>query len=195
MECSLRSSWRMGLVMLALLLAGCSAARKDVRSPACRNPLQAVEANEEGLQHVKNGQFAQAEECFRKAVAADLFYAPAHNNLGLVLLEQKKYYEAACQFEYAGKLAPRSAEPRANLGLLFEAVGRWQEAAGQYEQALAVEPENFAVMGHLARTLIKAGKKDARLKELLDKLVVAGEAPDWNEWARTQVNRLRSADN
>jgi tetratricopeptide (TPR) repeat protein len=158
MKCSLRSSWRMGLVVLAFLVAGCTAARKDVASSSSRNPLQAVEANEEGLKHVKNGQFEQAEGCFRKAITADLFYAPAHNNLGLVLLEQKKYYEAACEFEYAAKLAPRSAEPRANLGLLFEAVGRWQEAEGQYEQALAVEPQNFAVMGH--RILRRANSID-----------------------------------
>lgn len=153
-----------------------------------RNSLRAQELNEQGLSCVRAGDYAKAEEYFRKALEADLFYAPAHNNLGLTLLQAQppKPYESAWEFQYAAKLTPHSAEPRNNLGLVFEHVGRLEDAEKWYAEALEIEPQNIEVMGHLARVYVKANKKSAKLKDLLAELAYRGEG-GWDQWATEQL--------
>jgi len=49
---------------------------------------------------------AEAETLLRRALTADLYHGPAHNNLGVLYLTQGKLFEAAGEFEWArGELA------------------------------------------------------------------------------------------
>jgi Flp pilus assembly protein TadD len=158
------------------------------RETPTRNVLAAQEANGRGLKHIHDHDDAAAERAFREALGYDISNAAAHNNLGLLLLGQKRWYEASWEFAYAAKLQPQSSAPRGNLGLVFEAVGKYGQAVDEYEAALKVDADNVQVMGHLARTLVKGHDeaKSQRLKELLDQLVLRA-SPDWSDWARGQL--------
>jgi len=93
----------------------------------------------------------KAEALLREALTADLFYGPAHNNLGVVFLKQERLYEAAQEFEWARKLLPGNPDPRLNLALVMETAGRFDDAFEAYEAALAVAPEHVPTLQGLAR--------------------------------------------
>jgi Flp pilus assembly protein TadD len=151
---------------------------------------QARWLNEEGLKAVEAGDLPKAETKFREAIERDLYYAPAHNNLGLALPHAKRYYEAAWEFEYAAKLTPRSVEPRANLGLVYEGVGQLDRAVTEYEKAAQIDAHDAAVMRHLARAYVKADRRDEGLKKLLDRLVLTPGNEQWDQWVRGQLIRV-----
>jgi hypothetical protein len=86
----------------ALTLAGCTSNRVAspyaAESEADRNPTRADQLNQRACDLIGKDSYA-AEALLRQALAADLYHGPAHNNLGTLLLEQGKLYEAAGEFE------------------------------------------------------------------------------------------------
>jgi Flp pilus assembly protein TadD len=159
-----------------------------------RNTMRAQELNEQGLHQIERGEYDAAEEAFRSALESDLFYPPAHNNLGLVLLHKGQVYDAAWEFQFAAKLLPHSVEPRHNLGNVMEQVGRYPLAEQYYQEALEIDPSNIEVMGHLARVYIKSGKKGEDVMFLLRELALRGDGEDWQVWARLQLATLGRSD-
>ena len=67
--------------------------------------MLAQELNGQGLSDIERGDYASAAKAFRSALDVDIFYAPAHSNLGLCLLRQGQAYEAAWEFQYAARVA------------------------------------------------------------------------------------------
>ena len=51
-----------------------------------RNSLSTQQLNDQGLARAEQGKLQEAEAAFRQALEANLFYAPAHHNLALILL-------------------------------------------------------------------------------------------------------------
>jgi len=175
-----------------LLVAGCHRSAlvgeyATVAADPRRDTEAARERNGEAVGLLKREEFAKAEKVLKAALAADVFFGPAHNNLGTEYYRQKKFYLAAWEFQYAAKLMPHSPEPRNNLGLVFEAVGRLDEAAKWYDEAIAIEPDNPELIGNLARTLLRSGHKDDRTRQVLSDLVMKDTRPDWVAWAREQL--------
>ncbi len=126
---------------------------------------------------------AEAEALLREALTKDVFYGPAHNNLGVVFLAQGKLYEAANEFEWARKLLPDSPDPRINLALVMEQAGRTDEALRAYETALEVVPECVAAMQGAAALCLRGNLADQRLDPWLERIALAGENADWRAWA------------
>lgn len=80
----------------------------------------------------RKGKVDEAEKALKNALAADVNYAPAHNNLGNVYFARGEYYLAAWEFEYAVRLMPNHPEPLNNLGAVYEQVGRLERAIECY---------------------------------------------------------------
>lgn len=163
---------------------------QTVQPPIGRDTQLAQQCNEDGLAFVSDEEFAQAEALFRESLEHDIYNPSAHNNLGLVLLQKKRYYEAAWEFEYAAKLAPYSVQPRANLGLVFERTGRFDRSMKEYESVLEIDPANVQIMRHLARTYVKLDRNPERLLKILNELSFHGEDEQWDYWVRGQLVRL-----
>lgn len=199
MDRTLRRHEFLGLI-LTLLIAGCAApgtrpyARATKQQPA-RNPLTAKKLNDQGLRKLEDGDKEGAEKSFRAAIEQDLYYVPAHNNLGLVLLKKGEYYDAAWEFHTAAKLAPEQSEPRANLAALYEEIGRLDDAIAEYESALDIDPDNLAAMRHLARACVKAGRKDEKTRNLLERLTTHPDGDQWDYWVRGQIIRFGRSEN
>lgn len=152
----------------------------------------AAELNRRGVRHAEAGDFDGAEEAFRAALAASPGLASAHNNLGLVLMERRAYYEAALEFKMASRLAPEAVEPYMNLARLYESVGWLKESATCYRLALSCDPENVPAMGRLASVLIRSGR-DIEAGPLLAKLVVSAGTvglSDWSNWATEHLSKM-----
>ena len=144
--------------------------------------------DEAALRLMAKNDYAGAETTLRNALARDIMYGPAHNNLGLVYFHESKYYLAAWEFQYAAKLMPNRPEARNNLGLVFEASGKFDQAIDSYELAMKAEPDNAEFVGNLARARVRHGDKTSDVRPLLEKLVAIDTRPDWNRWARETLS-------
>jgi len=176
--------------MAVLLLVGCSNNGNKyhvVQAKRTANPEAAHAKSQTALKALEYGDLEVAEELLRDAVAADVGYGPAHNNLGKVYYEQGKLYLAAWEFEYAIKLMPHHPEPRNNLALVLETVRRFDESITHYESALNLEPDNPELIGNLARAKIRRGDPPQEIKQLLMDLVFKDTRPEWIEWAKQEL--------
>lgn len=157
----------------------------------CRDA--AKEANQQGLTFAADDDYEQAEKAFRQALRADVTYAPAHNNLGLVLLAQGRFHDSALELSFAKRLNPQATEPLINLARLYERVGWWPAAIAEYEQALALDEDNVEAMGRLARAYAQTRRNPTTLESLLRKLVLGKDNEGWKTWALAQLSPQASA--
>jgi len=71
-----------------------------------------------GSANLRLGRLGQSEALLRRAIEVDGTFVPAHNNLGVVLMERSEYGEARRVFQLAFALdSGRSDEIRENLRL------------------------------------------------------------------------------
>jgi Flp pilus assembly protein TadD len=155
-----------------------------------RDTELAAKLNVQAAELLREGKLEGAETKLKAALSADLFYGPAHNNLGTLYQRQERYYEAAWEFQYATKLMPGKAQPKNNLGLVFESVGRLDESARWYEEALALEPDNVEITENLARVMVRTNRHSNRTRQLLSDIVMKERRPEWASWAREQLTMI-----
>jgi len=74
-----------------------------VRAAATQGPTVEVMSSI-GTAQLKLGRLNEAEETMRRSIKIDNTFVPAWNNLGCVLMEERKYAEAALTFETAFKI-------------------------------------------------------------------------------------------
>ncbi len=190
-----------GLLAIAAVLgtvSGCAGPRASgPYSPitaGTRDTAKATRLNAEAADVINQattnndpGTMKRAEALLREALNADLYFGPAHNNLGVVFLSRDELYEAAAEFEWARKLMPGHPDPRVNLAFTLESAGRVDEAIATYRTALEVLPDDIAAMQGLARLQVRSGKRDEQTARLLSEIAMRGETPDWRDWAKEQA--------
>ena len=132
----------------------------------------------------------RAEALLREALTADLFYGPAHNNLGVLHLRAGRLYDAAGEFEWACKLMPGQPDPRVNLALVLESAGRTHDAIDAYATALEIAPGYLPAIQGMASLQLRTGNADHRTRGLLDEISMRG-APTWRDWAVDHLSRAR----
>lgn len=167
---------------------------ETVEAAPNRDTDTARDLNLQALTQLEDGEPEEAERLLKQALAADITFGPAHNNLGKVYFEQSKLYLAAWEFQYAAKLMPHQPEPRNNLGLVYERVGKLADAVDWYAKARELEPDNPELLGNLARARIRRGDKDDDLRELLTELVLKETRPNWQSWAQNQLALFPKSD-
>ncbi|MGE5468979.1 MAG: tetratricopeptide repeat protein [Ignavibacteria bacterium] len=113
-----------------------------------------------GNAHLARGELDAATACYREALGLDPGYAEAHNNLGSVLLLQRRFEEAEACLTTATTLKPSLAQPHVNLGNLRRATGRIQEAEASFRHVLALEPGSPEGCSNLGLLLQEQGRLD-----------------------------------
>ena len=172
-------------IAFALVLGACSAPRAT--SPyappneADRNSLEAQDLTQKAAAIIDSDP-QKAEALLRKALTADLFHGPAHNDLGVIYLKQNKLYAAANEFEWARKLMPGHPDPRMNLALTLERAGRIDEALATYDTALEVYPNHLPTLEALTRLQLRHGRTDERTPKMLREIALRGETEEWRAW-------------
>ena len=181
------------VIFTASLLGGCvskpGVSSYEARSEGTRDPAKAQRLTQDAARILATDP-ARAERLLTEALNADLFHGPAHNNLGVVYLNQGKLYEAAGEFEWARKLMPGSPEPRVNLAATLERAGRMGEALANYNAALEASPGSIGAVQGLARLQLRTGRTDERTQHLLDEIALRGESSEWRDWARSRQASL-----
>ncbi len=104
------------------------------------------------------GDWAQAADCYRRALALQPDHADAHNDLGVALCALKDYAGARAAFAQALELSGEFVQARVNLGQLLQAEYRdYRQAAEHYRLALAADPRQIQARNNLALTLYERG--------------------------------------
>jgi Tfp pilus assembly protein PilF len=169
---------------------GCRATRTSSpyspQAEAQRDSLKAQRLTQEGAELIpKNPQ--KAEKLLREALTADLYHGPAHNNLGVLYLNQGTLYEAAGEFEWARKLMPGHPDPRMNLAVTLERAGRTTEALAQYRSALGVYPDHLPTIQAMTRLQCLSGRRDGGTAANLREIALRGETESWRKWAAARL--------
>jgi len=120
----------------------------------------------QGRQLYEAGQYAEAADAFRRAIAAAPTSAAAHVNLGMALVQLDDTAAAIAAFRDAVGAAPDDAAAQASLGALLADSGQLPEAVQHLSAAFDRAPEAAATRTLLVRTLIRLGRTDDALTVL-----------------------------
>ena len=181
----------LAVAFFATTAAGCrSAAPSPYSTPSevSRSTVEAEALSRKGADLVEE-EPERAEAVLREAITKDLYYGPAHNNLGVLYLKQEKLYEAANEFEWARKLMPGHPDPRVSLGITLELAGKVAEAFASYGAALEVWPNYLPAVQGIASLAVRQRSNDERLPLWLQEIAIQSSDPSWRDWALAQAGR------
>jgi Tfp pilus assembly protein PilF len=151
------------------------------------NEQLAMQLTEQAAKAWQRHHLDKAEQLLQDALAADVNYGPAHNNLGLLYFQQGRYYLAAWEFQYATQTMGERAEPYNNLGMIFEKCDRLEAALEHYQMARERDQANPEYLGNFLRVLLKQDDKDPAAPELLRDLLLIETRPEWRCWAEDRL--------
>ncbi|MCB1159741.1 MAG: hypothetical protein H7A25_16785 [Leptospiraceae bacterium] len=101
------------------------------------------------------GKYATSIKLCKKAIRIDPGFGNPYNDIGIYLMEQKKFDKAIPWFSRA-KEADRYATyfyPYYNLGRLYETIGRIEKARLEYEASIRLRPDFLPARLYLLRIL------------------------------------------
>ena len=132
------------------------------------------------------GEMAQAESCYRRALAADPGLLEARVRLGHVLHRMGQPEKAVPELEAV--IAEPDADPHVRylawlfLGAIREAGGRPRDAVLAYKAAIRLLPDSQASYVGLSHAFHRLGERSASLEALRETLGRAGRRHDGDPW-------------
>ncbi len=96
-------------------------------------------------------------------------------NLGLALIDARRFDEAALRLKEAVRSKPDYGNARSNLGVALAGLGRHDEAIFQYQEALRSDPADPDVLMNLGNALSALGRADEALASYREAVRVAPE--------------------
>jgi tetratricopeptide (TPR) repeat protein len=148
------------LGLMAYTLGNLDLAVAHVRE-ACQSPrAPAVYFSDFAEMCRQKGLLTEGEQAARRAVALAPNFAPAWNNLGIVLQEMLKLDESRLCLERALALEPNNAETLNNLANTFKRLGLAAEARKRWNAALALKPNYAEAYSNLSNLLNDEGEFD-----------------------------------
>ena len=181
------------LVCLALFLSGCGGARNAyVDDGKVYRNIAAGEAYYQDAKEHLHEDVEKAEKLLRKALAEDLYHGPAHNNLGVILMQRGELYQAANEFAWARKLMPGHPDPRVNLAIALDRGGQYGEAIQTCQTALEVRPEYLPAIQALTLIQIRENQSDDTLIKNLELIRARSSDEKWRNWATLQLHKRQS---
>ena len=93
-----------------------------------------------------------------------LEYAPesfrAHNELGIIYLDQKQYRQAIKEFEASLKIKPNFDQAYDNLGVALDFSGEFEAAITAHKKSIEINPHNIKAYNNLGNAYISAKRFD-----------------------------------
>ena len=116
-----------------------------------------------GLEYFKMGHYEKAMHYYGKAESIHPKFSPLQNNIGLILLKQKRYRDAELRFQNALTYQSNLTEALSNLGLLFFIKGDLPQALAMLKKAIQITPDNYSALMRISRTYMELGRYDKAL--------------------------------
>ena len=115
---------------------------------------------DDGIDHHRAGRLADADACYREALAAAPDDAEANHLAGVLAFQSGRIEEAARHFARAADSDNAVAKYHGNLGAALLALRRYAEAIPALERAAALAPEDPTILANLATVLRESGRPD-----------------------------------
>ena len=139
-------------------------AATPVADPASRQARPARTVKEQGDEHLKAGRYPDAERCYRQVMEPDAQYPAALINLGFVLREQGRIYEAREALERAVRVAAEDADSHYLLASILETTGPRDAEVSHLQKAIALRPDFELARRQLIAAFSKSGRFDEAAK-------------------------------
>jgi protein O-mannosyl-transferase len=111
----------------------------------------------------QTAMYAGAEALWSATVAQNPECWLAHNNLGVIALQEGHFDAAAAHFEKALVVGPETAEAEANLGNALLKIGRAPDALPHLLRSIAIDPADARSQTNLGEAYRQTGKLDDAL--------------------------------
>jgi tetratricopeptide (TPR) repeat protein len=107
-------------------------------------PVRAApgDANDRGVEYLKQGKVTQAIDELQKAVEQNPKDTASRMNLAYAYEREGRLDEAIFHYEKVLVLKPQDAVARNNLGVLYDKKGLYDEAIGEFEAVLKIDPKS-----------------------------------------------------
>src|SRR5688572_20152337 len=99
--------------------------------------------------HQQAGRIQEAEQHYRRILAADPYCVSAWSRWGELAIQTKRHDIAVQCLQAAVRLAPDSAKVQYNLGLSLQHLGRNAEAIAAYKRAIELDPSHVKAYSNL----------------------------------------------
>jgi tetratricopeptide (TPR) repeat protein len=157
-------AWLLGLLPLAAFCLGRNAAWQDeihLWSDAVRKGPGMARAHVNlGKAYLEAGQYQEAIEASRRALAIAPDLDRAHYNIGRAYQALEHHEEAIASYRRALEIRPELIEARNNLGNALLVLGKAEAALAEYRLALAIYP-HAQVFHNLGKALLNLGQLDS----------------------------------
>ncbi len=183
------------IVILALLMALSGCARSGPHpyqsiSIQSRNPERAIQFARQAAELIETDPI-KAEQLLRESLSLDLYCGPAHNNLGVILLNRNDLYQAAAEFEWARKLMPGQDDPRVNLAITLERAGFVDDAINELISARETSKHSLEIAQPLAWMQLRYDKTNQDTPEMLRLIAIRSIDAQWQAWAIDSLSRMK----
>lgn len=182
------------LACAALLTGGCQQkVRLGVESGlAADDAKRLAQAVEIAARADRERDPERAADLYRDAVTTYREFPSAWNNLGLVLMKQEKYLQAAEAFSTAAELDVSDPRPVYNLALLWDRRGYVREARDLYAKSITRDDSFLPALrgGIRADSLLNEGS--TQTLDWLKRALMLEQEERWQKWMRLQKARIES---
>src|SRR5215472_12944629 len=130
-----------------------------------------------GLKHHQAARLAEAEVCYRRALATQPEHPDALHLLGLIAQQVGRYDQAV---ELIGQAIKRNGHPVyfSNLGVVLNDQGKLEEAIAAYRQAIRIKPDFAEAYSNLGNSLSDQGKIDEAIAAYRQAIRIRPDFPE-----------------
>lgn len=160
--------------------------------PDLKNRAESNSANDlqnYGIALYATGNLQEAEQTYKKQIEVDPENSVAHNNLANTLRDEKKFEQAAEEYEQAIKFSPKALNSYTNLASLYQySLGDLDKAIAVYGRAIEAMPDN-ADFNVLLGIAFEQKKDFANARKSFEKALMLQEN---NQPAKAGIERIKS---
>lgn len=187
---------RISLLLLAgASLTACKAPVSSALPPSVATMPQTeriTKAHQEAKKAARASDPEKQEQYYRQAVAYYSEYAPAWNNLGVALMDQQRYLEAAEAFQRAADLAIQDPRPLYNHGLLFFRRAYPREALPYFLEALGRDPHYLPALRASIQSEIRLRDVSQATLDRIQSALLLETDPQWQKFFEMQRIRIEA---
>ncbi len=144
-------------------------------TPAISDSVKVTDLIQAGNTAIKNGNYAIAEQLFKRAVEKDPKHKKVRNDLAFVMVRQRKYAEAIAVLNEQTKDNPFEDYAYGLLGYAYWQQQDYANAEAAYRKQIEVTPLNVSAHSSLGRMLLEARKYKEAIPELERAISLAPE--------------------
>lgn len=143
-ECSVRcdpcSVRQFVLTLILLFCLGAAGSGLCQTVPVVQSDARAVFGH--GVEALRSGKIAQAEENFKFVIKVDPASGAAHINLGVTYMRQKRWSDALAELRRAEQMIPQEPGIKLNLGLAHYRQNQFSDAIEPLSAAVRLAPDS-----------------------------------------------------